>query len=127
MLRRITAAARRVAHLLRRGSAEAAGRRVADGLEGALREAGLRPVQVELREYRFVMSLDDYVDGRTTAVSGRFLRDMLDDEAWGSFLDRARAVFRERFPDPLTDFRQVNLAVATKPADYAAADAQRRR
>jgi ubiquinone/menaquinone biosynthesis C-methylase UbiE len=96
-------------------------------LEGALRDAGLRPVRVELREYRFAMSLDDYVDGRTTAVSGRFLRDMLGDEAWGGFLDHARAVFRERFPDPLTDFREVNLAVATKPADYAAGDVQRRR
>lgn len=96
-------------------------------LEGALRDAGLRPVQVELREYRFVMSLDDYVDGRTTAVSGRFLRDMLGDEAWGPFLERARATFRERFPDPLTDFREVNLAVATKPTDYSAGDVQTRR
>jgi trans-aconitate methyltransferase len=96
-------------------------------LEEALRDQHLHPVRVERREYRFVMSLDDYVDGRTTAVSGRFLRDMLGDEAWASFLDRARATFRERFPDPLTDFRDVNLAIATKPADYAAPDAQSRR
>lgn len=93
-------------------------------LEEALRDQHLHPVRVEVREFRFAMSLDDYVDGRTTAVSGRFLRDMLGDEAWASFLERARAVFRERFPDPLTDFREVNLAVATKPADYAAGDVQ---
>ncbi len=96
-------------------------------LEEALRDAGLRPVQVELREYRFVMSLDDYVDGRTTAASGRFVRDMLGDRAWDSFMERAREVFHERFPDPVTDFREVNLAVATKPTDYSAGDVQSRR
>ncbi len=95
-------------------------------LEEGLRDAHLHPVRVEVREYRFQMSLDDYVDGRTTAMSGRFLRDMLGDEAWGTFLERARAVFRERFPDPLTDFREVNLAVATKPADYTSANTQGR-
>ncbi|MFL5797729.1 MAG: class I SAM-dependent methyltransferase [Actinomycetota bacterium] len=95
-------------------------------LEQALRDARLRPVDVEQRQYRFVMALDDYIDGRTTTTSGRFLRDMLGDDAWSSFLERARATFRERFPDPLTDFRDVNLAVATKPADYVAANAQGR-
>ncbi len=95
-------------------------------LEQGLRDARLRPVTVEQREYRFVMALDDYVDGRTTTTSGRFLRDMLGDDAWRSFVDRARATFRERFPDPLTDFRDVNLAVATKPQDYAAGNVQGR-
>jgi hypothetical protein len=36
-------------------------------------------------------------------------------------------VFHERFPDPITDFREVNLAVATKPVDYSAGDVQSRR
>ena len=96
-------------------------------LEQTLRDAGLRPVRTELKEYRFVMSLDDYVDGRTTTVSGRFLRDMLGDRGWMSFLDRARVAFHDKFPDPITDFREVNLAVATKPADYSAANVQGRR
>ncbi|HEX9377526.1 MAG TPA: methyltransferase domain-containing protein [Actinomycetota bacterium] len=95
-------------------------------LEGALRDAGLRPVTVEKREYRFTIRLDDYVDGRTTAASGRFVRDMLGDPAWGSFVERARATFHERFPDPLVDFRDVLIAVATKPADYSAPNAQGR-
>jgi len=95
-------------------------------LEGTLRDAGLHPVTVERQEYRFVMRLDDYVDGRTTAASGRFVRDMLGDRDWPAFLERARAVFRERFPDPLTDFREVLIAVATKPADYQAGDVQGR-
>jgi trans-aconitate methyltransferase len=85
-------------------------------LEEALRDAGLHPVSVERREYRFQMSRDDYVLGRETATSGRFVRDMLGEEGFRAFGERARAVFAERFPDPLTDFRDVLLAVGTKPA-----------
>ena len=96
-------------------------------LEEALRDAGLRPVTVERREYRFEMRLDDYVDGGKTTTSGRFVRDMLGDDAWRAFLERARARFRDRFPDPLTDFRDVNLAIATRPSDYTAGTAQGRR
>jgi ubiquinone/menaquinone biosynthesis C-methylase UbiE len=84
-------------------------------LEETLREAGLRPVRVERRQYRFEMSLEDYVISREVAASGRFLRDMLGPRMWDSFRDRVRALFRERFPDPLVDFRDVLLAVGTKP------------
>jgi hypothetical protein len=76
---------------------------------------GLHPVRVERREYRFQLSLEDYVTGREIAASGRFVRDMLGPEGWDSFRERARARFRERFPDPLIDFRDVLLAVGTKP------------
>src|SRR5204862_4247874 len=51
-------------------------------LEQALRDAHLHPVRVERREYRFEMALDDYVDGRTTTASSRFVRDMRGDDAW---------------------------------------------
>jgi SAM-dependent methyltransferase len=84
-------------------------------LEDTLRQAGLHPVSVERREYRFEMSREDYLAGRETAASGRFLRDMLGEEAFRAFGERARTVFAERFPDPLTDFRDVLLAVGTKP------------
>jgi ubiquinone/menaquinone biosynthesis C-methylase UbiE len=96
-------------------------------LEGTLRDAGLRPVRVERREYRFRMPLEDYVGTRETAASGRFVRDMLGPEGWESFRERARAAFRERFPDPLTDFRDVLLAVGSKPAGWTAQDSQTRR
>jgi ubiquinone/menaquinone biosynthesis C-methylase UbiE len=85
-------------------------------LEEALRDAGLHPVSVERREYRFQMARDDYVLGRETATSGRFVRDMLGEEGFRAFGERARATFAERFPDPLTDFRDVLLAVGAKPA-----------
>ena len=95
-------------------------------LEQTLRDAGLHPVRVEKREYRFHMSLDDYVTTRETAASGRFIRDMLGPQGWESFRERARATFRERFPDPLTDFREVLLAVGTKPAGWTRQDSQSR-
>jgi ubiquinone/menaquinone biosynthesis C-methylase UbiE len=85
-------------------------------LDDALRQAGLHPVSVERREYRFQLSREDYVAGRETATSGRFLRDMLGEEGFRAFGERARQVFADRFPDPLTDFRDVLLAVGTKPA-----------
>ena len=96
-------------------------------LEQTLRDAGLHPVRVEKREYRFRMSLDDYVASRESAASGRFARDMLGPQGWESFRERARAAFRERFPDPLTDFREVLLAVGTKPAGWTRQDSQSRR
>ncbi|MDP9340876.1 MAG: methyltransferase domain-containing protein [Actinomycetota bacterium] len=96
-------------------------------LEQTLRDAGLHPVRVERREYRFRMSLEDYVETRETAASGRFVRDMLGPEGWESFRERARATFRERFPDPLTDFREVLLAVGTKPPGWTAQDSQTQR
>ena len=84
-------------------------------LEETLRDAGLRPVVVERRQYRFEMSPEDYVTGREVAASGRFLRDMLGSQMWESFRERVRTSFRERFPDPLVDFRDVLLAVGTGP------------
>jgi ubiquinone/menaquinone biosynthesis C-methylase UbiE len=85
-------------------------------LEDTLRRAGLHPVTVERREFRFEISREDYVAGRETAASGRFLRDMLGEEGFRAFGKRVRTVFAERFPERLTDFRDVLLAVGTKPA-----------
>jgi ubiquinone/menaquinone biosynthesis C-methylase UbiE len=85
-------------------------------LEETLRGSGLHPVTVQRREYRFRLSRDDYVAGRETTASGRFLRDMLGDQEFRSFGERARRVFAERFPEVLTDFRDVLLAVGSKPA-----------
>lgn len=86
-----------------------------DNLEETLMDAGLRHVQIDRREYRFVYPLDDYVDGLGTWAVGRFVRSMLGERGWGSFLERVRADFRDRFPDPVLDFREVLVAVGTKP------------
>ncbi len=84
-------------------------------LEEALLGAGLRHVRTEPREYRFVYSLDDYVDGLQTWTSGRFVRSMLGPKGWEDLRGRARQVFGERFSDPVNDFRDVWLAIGTKP------------
>ncbi|MBI4259942.1 MAG: methyltransferase domain-containing protein, partial [Actinobacteria bacterium] len=81
-----------------------------------LRDVGLRSVRVETRRYRFEIARDDYVAGKETAATGRFVREMLGEARWEEFRTRARTVFAERFPDPLVDFREVILAVGTKPA-----------
>lgn len=86
-----------------------------EALEEALMDAGLRKVRTEIRRYRFEFALDEYVEGLTTWATGRFVRSMLGEAAFASFLERARGVFAERFADPLNDFREVAFATGTKP------------
>lgn len=85
-------------------------------LKEALYEAGLRDILIEHREYRFQMSGEDYVASRELAATGRFLRQMLGDRLWDRFQERSRAEFARAFPPSFNDFRDVNIAVATKPA-----------
>jgi hypothetical protein len=70
---------------------------------------------VERREYRFEYRRDEFVDGMSTVASGRFVREMLGDDGFASFLARTRAAFADRFPDPLHDFQRVWLGVGGKP------------
>jgi len=86
-----------------------------DRTRDALYEAGLREIRIERREYHYQMSLEEYLDGREATPSGRFLRQMLGDESWPAFRERARQVFHERFPERFNDFRDVVLAVGTRP------------
>lgn len=78
-------------------------------------EAGVRHVRTETRKYRFQYSLDEYLEGLGTWATGRFVRSMLGEQAFAAFLQRARAVFAERFADPVNDFREVLFASGTKP------------
>lgn len=84
-------------------------------LEESLRDADLQHVRTETARYRFVYSIEEFLDGREAAATGRFVRSMVGDAGWESFRERARTTFEERFADPLNDFRDVILAVATKP------------
>jgi hypothetical protein len=86
-----------------------------EALEETFLDAGLRHVRTERRQYRFTYGLDEYVDGLGTWATGRFVRSMLGPRAWPPFLERVRAEFHERFPDPVLDFRDVLIAVGTKP------------
>jgi ubiquinone/menaquinone biosynthesis C-methylase UbiE len=85
-------------------------------LEEALIDAGLQHVRTEPVRYRFVYTIDEFLDGREAAATGRFVRSMLGESGWAAFRERAKAVYAEKFSDPLNDFRDVILAVATKPA-----------
>lgn len=80
-----------------------------------LHETGLREIRIEPREYHFTMTIEDYLDGREATATGRFLREMVGDEMWERFRARVREVFHERFPERFNDFRDVVIAVGTKP------------
>jgi len=83
-------------------------------VEETLIDAGLRHVRTEPMRYEWRYARDDYVEGLTTWASGRFVREMLGDDEWKRFMDRAHEVFAERFPDPLHDIREVLLAIGTR-------------
>jgi ubiquinone/menaquinone biosynthesis C-methylase UbiE len=85
-------------------------------IEEALRRAGFRPVRTERKRYQWTYPRDDLVEGLGTWAVGRFARNMLGESSWASFLERARTTFADRFPDPLNDFRDVVLAVGTRPS-----------
>ena len=84
-------------------------------LEEALMEAGVRHVRTETRKYRFAYSLDEYLEGPGD-VGDRPLR-ALDARRAGvrRVPPAARAVFAERFADPVNDFREVLFGTGTKP------------
>lgn len=86
-----------------------------ENVEQALIDAGFRHVRTEKRQYRFQYSQEDYLVGLETWATGRFVREMLGPSGWKEFRQRVRATFAERFSDPLNDFRDAILAVATRP------------
>jgi ubiquinone/menaquinone biosynthesis C-methylase UbiE len=84
-------------------------------VEEAFMDAGLRHVRTETRRYRFQYGLDEYLEGLGTWATGRFVHGMLGPAGYEALMQRAHAVFAERFADPLNDFRDVMFAVGTKP------------
>ena len=84
-------------------------------VEEALIQSGLRHVRTEKRQFRFQYTQDEYLSGQEIWATGRFVKEMLGDEGWPSFQERARTTFAERFADPLNDFRDVILATGAKP------------
>jgi len=85
-------------------------------IEEILRLAGFRQVRTERRRYQWTYARDELVEGLGTWTVGRFVRNMLGETGWASLMERARAVFADRFPDPLNDFRDVIVAVGTLPS-----------
>jgi ubiquinone/menaquinone biosynthesis C-methylase UbiE len=85
-------------------------------LEESLRDAGLRGVEVDRREYRGSASIADYLAGREITALGRFLRSVLGEALWERFQARVEDEFRNRFPDPIGDTYEVLIAVGRKPS-----------
>ena len=84
-------------------------------LEQTLRDQGLRPVRVERRSYRFGMTRDDYIAEQSTRALGRFVRVMLGERGYASFLDRARSAFASTYGERVEDTREVLIVIGTKP------------
>ncbi|HZA61029.1 MAG TPA: methyltransferase domain-containing protein [Actinomycetota bacterium] len=82
-------------------------------LKDVLDEAGFRQMRIEERDYRFTVPRDDYIAGRESSVSGRFLHNMLGDTLWPRFQERVREAF-SGYPDPLGDTEDVLFAIGTK-------------
>jgi ubiquinone/menaquinone biosynthesis C-methylase UbiE len=85
-----------------------------EAVEEVLLDAGLRHVRTEPAHYEWRYGRDEFIDGLTVWATGRFVREMLGEDGWGRFLERVRATFADRFPDPLHDRRDVLLAIGTK-------------
>jgi ubiquinone/menaquinone biosynthesis C-methylase UbiE len=85
-----------------------------DGLKETLHDSGLRDIWLERRQYRVEMTVDDYLLSREITAQGRFLHEMLGQELWERFHQRAAEVFSQRFPARFNDFHDVNLAVGHK-------------
>ncbi len=85
-------------------------------VEEALIDAKFRSVRTEVFRYHWTYPLEEYLDGLQVWATGRFVKNMLGEAGWSSLRERARALFAERFPDPLNDFREVIVATATKTA-----------
>lgn len=88
-------------------------------LETVLRDAGFRPVSVQPRRYKFETGREDYIRSHEIEAAGRYAQAMLGERLWPNFQQRVRAAFQEKFPERLIDFRDVLLAVATKPTGPA--------
>jgi SAM-dependent methyltransferase len=84
-------------------------------IEETLRLAGFRRVRTERKRYQWTYARDELVESLGTWTVGRFVRNMLGDDGWASLMERTRAAFADRFPDPLNDFRDVIIAVGVLP------------
>jgi len=84
-------------------------------VEQALIDAKLRHVRTEKRRFQFHYTQEEYLEGLEIWATGRFVKEMFGDAGWPAFQQRVRATFAERFADPLNDFRDVILAIGTKP------------
>ena len=80
----------------------------------SLKEAGLRRVHVEHREYRFEMTTENYLAGQETRMVARSLHRIMGETIWERFRAQVREEFERRFRDPIGDTRDVWFGIGTK-------------
>jgi hypothetical protein len=76
-----------------------------------LATAGLGDVTADLRTYRHVFAVGEYVSG--WGGLSRYLRAEAGEERWRNFADRAAAALRECFGTTITSVKRVWIATGT--------------
>lgn len=84
-------------------------------LRAAFEEAGLGRVEIEQREYRISVSVDEYHLIQENRAAGTIMQGMLGPPSWNRFREQVADVFRNRFRSPIEYTRTAWFAVGTKP------------
>lgn len=82
--------------------------------EEVLKDAGLKQVRVDRRDYRFQMTLDSYLEGMETRLLARSLQRIMGESIWERFRERVRQEFHKQFRDPIGDTRDVWFGVGRR-------------
>lgn len=88
--------------------------RRSDVLAETLIDGGFRKVRVEKMTYEWIYTQGEFLSGLETWATARFARGMIGEPGWASLMDRAQAMFADRFAEPMHDRREVLLAVAER-------------
>ncbi len=84
-------------------------------LRTAFEEAGLGHVEIDQREYRISVSMDEYLLIQENRTAGTMMQGMLGPANWNRFREQVAEVFRNRFRSPIEYTRTAWFAVGTKP------------
>lgn len=84
-------------------------------LRAAFEEANLGHAEIEQREYRISVTVDDYLLIQENRTAGTLMQGMLGSANWNHFREQVAAVFRNRFRSPVEYTRTAWFAVGTKP------------
>lgn len=86
-----------------------------DRITDTLRDTGLRDVDVQRRDYRFQMTIEEYLSAQKTRLGARALHRIMGDTVWERFREQVAEEFRNRFRDPIGDTQEVLFGVGSKP------------
>lgn len=86
-----------------------------DGLVDALRAGGYSDIRSHDVELEFRLTVEEYVESREVAASGRALQALLTPGEWRRFRSEAREALSSRFPDGVVYTRRVYIATGAAP------------